>query len=176
MNYRQNIFSLIKRGAILLFITLIGGFLLFYFLLAYPNDRRVKRPPIHFEPTTGQKEIAFNLIDYLDRAIFTSKDFHASLKALESYPYLNNSRTYHRSRENLHISLGWAPLKATHKNAIYAPVPTNIEYRLRLPDSPTLEFSYAILSSIKGVIQAPARFIIRVIDQEGKAHVLFDEQ
>ncbi len=176
MNYRQNIFSPIKKWVVILLITLIGGFLLFYFLLAYPNDRRVKRPSIHFEPTTGQKEIAFNLIDRLDRASYTSNDFSASLKALENYPYLNNSRTYHRFRENFHISLGWPPLKATHKNAIYAPAPTNIEYRLHLPDSPTLELSYAVLSSIKGVIQAPARFIIRVIDQEGKAHVLFDEQ
>ncbi|UCD84694.1 MAG: sulfatase [Deltaproteobacteria bacterium] len=176
MNYRQNIFRFIIRGIIISFIILTGGFLLFYFLLAYPNDHRVKRHLIHFEPAVEQEEITFNLIDQLDQAIYTSNDFSTSLNALENYPYINNSRAYHRFRENIHISLGWVPLKATHKNAIYAPAPTTIEYRLQLPDSPILEFSYAILSSIKGVIQAPARFLIRVVDQEGDAHLLFDEQ
>lgn len=166
----------IIKAVITTFVILAGGFLLFYLLLAYPNDQRVKRPSVHFEPTAGQKEIAFNLIDCLEQAVFTSEDFPSSLRALESYPYLNNSRAYHHLRENLHISLGWTPLKAAHKNAIYAPVPTTIEYRLHLPDNPSLEFSYAVLSSIKGVIQAPSRFIIRVIDQEGKIHTLFSEQ
>jgi len=151
-------------------------FLFFYIFLVYPHDRRVKTVNIESKPLVKTKILVYNFVEKLPQAKIITGDIASLLQKVKSYPYLNANPYFHSHQLNLHVSLGWFPLKAEHKNAIYSPIPTILEYSLILPENPVLEFDYGIISTIDKLKQKSAVFSVSIIDQKNVSHLVFEDK
>ncbi|MDD5131058.1 MAG: sulfatase [bacterium] len=158
----QYIFLLISLGIML--------YLLFLAVFIIPNDRRVKVPSLSLAPITARETIIYDLIDLSPAAHISHQDYEAKYKALKQNAALNDNINYHRLPENMHVSLGWYPLKIVHKNCLYAPSPTLITYELTVPKkAPRLLFSC-------GILDQPVEFLVRVSTGIGLTKDVFKEK
>lgn len=144
-------------------------YLFLFAIFVIPNDSRLNSPYFEFKPLGEQKYIAYNLIEQSGTAQITHRDYGTKAAALKNYPYLNDNRDFHVVAENIHLSLGWYPLKMVHKNCLYAPAPTTISYQLTVPkNEPRLIFSAGVLDKV-------AAFQVKVRAKSGRVKVLFSE-
>ncbi|MDD5773023.1 MAG: sulfatase, partial [bacterium] len=150
---------------------LVITILIVFFTLILPNDHRVKSPKFELAPIRQKRVITHNLIDLSLKAKIDHQDYTSQYQdLLKNYTYINDNRDYHLIRENMHISLGWYPLRVVHQNSMFAPPATTISYELTLPkNKPRLEFSC-------GVISKPAEFIVKIIDPQNKEYSIFREK
>ncbi|MDD5259307.1 MAG: sulfatase [bacterium] len=145
-------------------------YLLFLAIFIIPNDRRVKKPPLLLTPLAAKNTIVYNLIDLSPAAHISHQDYQARYQELKQQVLLNDNINFHRLPENMHISLGWYPLKVVHKNCLYAPAPTVITYELVVPKkTPRLLFSCGILAQ-------PVEFQVRVSLGIGAVKNIFKEK
>lgn len=149
-------------------ILLCGCYILFFLIFVIPNDQRVKKTEVSsLTPIAERRVITYNLIDMSSQATITHEDFERSYAEFRHYPFVNNNPDFHLIPENMHVSLGWYPLKVLHKNCLYAPVPTKITYRLKIPkEKPQLLFA-------GGVLDRQADFQVRVKTPYGDEKIIF---
>ncbi len=151
-------------------------FLFFYIFFVYPWDKRIRAEEIKTEYSLKRETLIYDFIRNVKRARIQIANLSLAQKELKGYSFLNNSADYHLHPQNVHLSLGWFPLFAEHKNALYAPVNTVFEYNLFLPGETILEFDCGIISSINGVLQASAVFEIKIIDEKNEVHSVFKKE
>lgn len=155
------------------FLLICLGLLLYLFFLAIfiiPNDRRVIKPQVVLAPITAKRTIVYDLIDLSPAAHISHKDYEARYKELRQFSAVNDNTDFHRLPENMHVSLGWYPLKVVHKNSLYAPAPTWVTYEFTLPEnSPQLVFSC-------GILDKPVEFRVRISTGVGLTKDVFVEK
>ncbi|MEW6087070.1 MAG: sulfatase [bacterium] len=156
-------------GIAFFFLILISLAVFFTFIL--PDDKRVKSPGFDLQEIRQKRATVHDLIKLSPKAEISHKNFDEQYQMLlKTYPYLNDNRDYHLTPENMHVSLGWYPLRIIHQNSLFAPPSTAITYELTLPkNKPRLEFSC-------GVINEPCEFIVKIIDSQNKTHDIFREK
>ncbi|MDD5492932.1 MAG: hypothetical protein PHV60_09705, partial [bacterium] len=128
--------KIIRRIIKYIFLLFSLGFLLYLLFLAIfiiPNDRRVKNPRLSLAPIIDRNRIIYDLIDLSPAAHISHQDYGSRYKELKQNAQINDNADFHRLPENMHVSLGWYPLKVVHKNCLYAPTPTVMTYELTLP-------------------------------------------
>ncbi|MFH1288080.1 MAG: sulfatase [bacterium] len=142
-----------------------------FFIFILPNDHRVKSQKFNLSPIRQKRIITYNLIDLSPKAKIKHKNYNEQYqKFIKNYSHVNDNRDYHLIPENMHVSLGWYPLKIVHQNSLFAPPATTIAYALTLPkNKPRLEFSC-------GVINKPSEFIVKIIDSQNKEHNILQER
>ncbi len=144
-------------------------YLLFLAIFIIPNDRRVKKPPLLLTPITARNKIVYDLIDLSPAAHISHQDYQARYQELKHQAQFNDNINFHRLPENMHVSLGWYPLKVVHRNCLYAPSPTVITYELTVPkNDPRLLFSC-------GILDQPVEFQVRVSTGLGVTKNIFKE-
>lgn len=157
----------------IIFFSLVIIFLLgfaFFFTFILPNDHRVKPQKFDLSPIRQRRIITHNLIDLSPKAKIEHQNYNKKYqKFLKDYSYVNDNRDYHLIPENMHVSLGWYPLKIVHQNSLFAPPTTTITYELTIPkNKPQLEFSC-------GVIDEQSEFIINIFDSQNIGNTVFYE-
>ena len=151
-------------------LILVAGYLLFMIFLVIPNDRRVQAVPPVKKYSLSKRSIVYDLIKLSPAAVITHGNYAIQYRELGRYAGLiNDNRDFHLRPENMHVSLGWYPLKVVHRNCLYAPTPTDMTYELTLPKhAPALSFSC-------GVLDNPAEFKIIVIPEGGGGKLVFEK-
>ena len=145
-------------------------FALFYLFFIIPNDKRLK--PISFgRAPEGFDELCFDMTKNLEQARIQVPSLLSASKILDKYPYKEDYPALHAGPLNMHVSLGWFPLKTVHRDCIFAPAPAEYEYSLTLPENPVLKFDYGIISSVQGQLMNGADFSVAVIDAGGEKTV-----
>ncbi len=165
--------KIIRKIIKYLFILISLGLMLYLLFLAIyiiPNDRRVNKPQFLFTPITARNNIVYNLIDLSPAAHISHQDYNARYQELKQQALINDHTDFHRIPENMHVSLGWYPLKVVHKNCLYAPAPSIITYELTMPKKdPRLIFSC-------GILDQPIEFQVRVNTGMGAVKNVFKEK
>jgi arylsulfatase A-like enzyme len=160
----------IIKYVFLLISSVIFLYLLFLAFFIIPNDRRIKKPQVLLTPVTARNKIVYDLIDLSLAAHISHQDYAARYKELKQNTLINDNIDFHRLPENMHVSLGWYPLKVVHKNSLYAPAPTVITYELNVPKKePRLVFSC-------GILDQPVEFRVRVSTGAGLTKEVFIEK
>ncbi len=160
----------IFKYSLVLFSSALFLYLLFMAVLVIPNDRRIKKPPLRLTPITAKRTIVYDLISLSPAANISHQDYAVRYKELKEFSYINDNVDFHRIPENMHVSLGWYPLKVVHKNSLYAPAPTLITYELTLPkNDPQLVFSC-------GILDKPVEFRVRISTGVGLTKDVFAER
>ena len=149
-------------------------FVLYYAFLVIPNDRRIKLIIPEATGRPGYDELYFDMTKNIPAAKINMPELTKAGKLLDKYPYKQDYPGLHNGPLNLHLSLGWFPLKTVHRDCIFAPAPSDIEYTLTLPKNPVLKFDYGIISSIEGFIQGGARFTVAVKGEDGRERTVFE--
>ncbi|MBI5555450.1 MAG: sulfatase [Elusimicrobia bacterium] len=164
----------IIKYSLLLFGSALFLYLLFLAVLVIPNDRRIKNPHAALTPITAKRTIVYDLIDLSPAANLSHKDYEVRCKELKQRAlannFINDNADFHRLPENIHVSLGWYPLKVVHKNSLYAPAPTLITYELTIPkNDPQLVFSC-------GILDKPVEFRVRISAGAGLTKDVFAQR
>lgn len=150
-------------------------FVFFYLFFIIPNDDRVQKLQLNGTKTELREVLAYDFIDNLPHASISCPSVAKSGKILEKYPYRQTSSYIHSHPLNLHVSLGWFPLKTDHLNSIFAPAPSTFEFPFKTPQKPVLKFNYGIISSIEKKMCAPVSFRVELIDEKKNVHILFEK-
>ncbi|MEI8217460.1 MAG: sulfatase [Elusimicrobiota bacterium] len=164
----------IKRAFILVFCAAIVVFGAFYLLFIIPDDRRIPAELINFQPWENHLQKWYDFTEQLPRAVVTMPNAKQTLKLLNRYPYKETNPSLHTSPLNMHISLGWFPMKTVHRDCIVAA--ESIVYpECTLPDHASLSFDYGIISSINRQLLGPVRFKVIMKGRDGHDQVVFDK-
>ncbi|MBN1823574.1 MAG: sulfatase [Endomicrobiales bacterium] len=158
---------MVKKILIRSFGSLLALLAMFYLFCVVPNDVRAKREIIR--PAGNDfLDLSYDFIANLRSARIKTREIHGSWEALSRYPYKQMSKYLHTAPVNMHLSLGWFPMKTVHEDCIFAPADTNISFRVRMPEKPVLKFDYGIISSVEGKKNSAVRFSV-VVKDESKA-------
>lgn len=155
-------------------ILLVALFAAFYIFLVIPNDDRIPRPPRVIVPVGIQQEVWYDFTRALSRASVDMPGRPELLKRLARYPYKETTALTHTGPLNLHVSLGWYPLKTVHRDCILAPA--RLQYpAMTLPDRAVLTFDYGIVSSIERQMLGPVTFRVVLKGAQGYDQVVFNK-
>lgn len=158
-------------------IAVIGAFLLlftaFYIFFIIPNDKRLPDIDTSSKPDGIPEELYFDMTRNITGAVIDMPALSEGSKYLDKYPYKEDYPALHNGPLNMHISLGWFPLKTVHRDCIFAPAPASIEYSLKLPENPILKFDYGVISAVNGFMMSGAEFSVVVKGAEGKENIVF---
>jgi len=149
-------------------VVVVIAFAAFYVFLIIPNDKRLAPIDTSVKPDGVPEELYFDMTKNMSDANIEVPALDAAEKYLDKYPYKQDYPALHNGPLNLHVSLGWFPLKTVHRDCIFAPAPSKIEYTLTLPENPVLKFDYGIISSVNGDLLSGAEFSV-VVAPENKA-------
>ncbi|MBN1621176.1 MAG: sulfatase [Endomicrobiales bacterium] len=157
------------------FLFLLIAFAVFYLSLVIPRDQRIEMADLPGQEFSVKHRLYYDFTEGLKNAKIKTGDLDSAKDYLAMYQYFQNHPSQHMHDLNMHLSLGWFPLKTDHRDCIMAPTPSVIEYALYLPENPILKFDYGIVSSIDRAIFLPASFKIFVIDRKKESHVVFEK-
>lgn len=151
--------------------TLIMLFAGFYVCFVIPNDRRIRlgEPA---GPSAVARTPAYDCTIRLAEAEVTGSVPVPVAELEKIYPFIEAHPAQHTAPVNLHVSLGWFPMKTLHRNSIYAPMPGSLAYTLVLPEKPALKFDHGIISSLEnGATCGGAVFAVTINDGSGEYEV-----
>lgn len=161
----------LRLGIRYFLIALVVLFAGFYLSLVIPNDRRVRLSP-PAGPSSIARTPAFDCTTRLPEAAVAGTVPLPVAELARVYPYIEAHPTQHTGPLNLHVSLGWFPMKTLHRDCIYAPMPGSLTYTVTLPRAPVLRFDHGIISSLDdGTISGGALFTVTLNDGSGDYEV-----
>lgn len=156
-----------------LFILLVAVFAAFYVFLVVPNDSRIPRRSRVVVPVRLPRLVWYDFTRELSQASVDMPGRPELLKRLGRYPYKETSALTHTGPLNLHVSLGWYPLKTVHRDCILAPA--RLQYpAMTLPARAVLTFDYGIVSSIEKRMLGPVTFRVVLKGARGYDQVVFN--
>jgi len=159
------------------FVTLLILYIAFYLSFVVPNDKRLKEISLELEALPFKTVKYFDFIENLPQAKIKIRNLVSAKELLSTYSYKSDHSAIHHHNLHLHLSLGWYPMKTDHRNALFAPPPSEISYELQLPENPLLTFGIGIISSIEKKILASCRFSIYIEDLSlGKSNKIFEKE
>lgn len=154
---------------LIIFVTV---FAVFYALLVVPNDKRIRMTS--YQPKSGPaEELYFDMTKNLVNARMTLPNLSQAQKLLDKYEFKQAFEGTHNGPLNMHVSLGWFPLKTKHRDSIFAPGNSRIEYTLTLCRAPVLKFDYGIISSMNGRQLKGTEFSVTVTGEDKAEETVF---
>ncbi|TKJ31069.1 hypothetical protein CEE39_07610 [bacterium (candidate division B38) B3_B38] len=113
-----------------------------------------------------------NWMETITRLRFVPADEPCSVE-IDSIDLLNIPFIKRMQLEGFQSGLIKTFIRGEFRNAIYAPPPSEIEQRVRIPQQPLLDFGYGVLPSAWNKEGKGVHFYIQAIDEKGKTHILF---
>ncbi|MGA2090514.1 MAG: sulfatase [Endomicrobiales bacterium] len=152
-------------------IVVVGVFLIEYVI---PNDGRIPVKTHDVRPWDYRFQKWYDFTDQLPHAVISMPDRLETQKLLARYHFKQTNSSNHTSPLNMHVTLGWFPMKTVHRDCIVAP--GSIEYpEMTLPEHAVLTFDYGIVSSINHQLLGPVNFKVVLKSPHGYDQVVFDK-
>lgn len=167
----------LRRGAYLILL-ILAVLIVWMGAFVHPNPARVPDPLRILEgvkgPHKARLHVHEDLLFRLDEAWTRVPNLEKGHRLLESldffadYPFVSLE-----DNSGLAVSMtqGKHAMFLEQRNAIYAPTPADIFYKVDVPQGAKLRFGLSIQSRVNGVETAPVEFKVFVTDENGEDRV-----